>query len=125
MALAPDAVMYERGETIIEEGEPGQSAFIILSGEVEVYKTNRRGRVLVGRLGKNELIGEIGLFSDEEGEPVRSASVVAFTDQVAVIELGKEEFRAELEAMSPRMRMLVQAMIQRLRQTYTQIALLS
>ncbi len=122
-APSPDTLIYEKGETIFEEGTTGESAFIIVSGEVVIYKANRRGQAIqVGRLGGNELIGEICLF---QNNAVRMASVVAFTDRVELLELKKDDFDSELTLLSPVMQRVIKALIQRLKQTYTQIAFLS
>ncbi len=119
----PDIMIFQKGDTITREGEPGDSAFFIVSGEVEVYKRNKSGReAMVGRLGADELIGEICLFADH---PKRSATVKAFTHKVQVIELKKSDFEQELGTLSPRMQMITQAMIRRLRQVYNKIAWMS
>jgi CRP-like cAMP-binding protein len=117
-----DLLLFQRGEHIIEEGTEGQSAYIIVSGEVEVFKTIRGKRTLVGRLGAHELIGEICLFCDDT---IRSATVEVFTDNVQVLELAKQDFETELAQLSPRMQMVIQALVQRLKKNYTQIAFLS
>lgn len=119
----PEIVIFSKGEAITEEGASGDSAFFIVSGEVEVYKKNKMGKQsLVGRLGADELIGEICLFTDR---PIRSATVIAYTQKVQVVELKKADFEAELQSLSPRMQMITQAMIRRLKQTYNKIAFMS
>lgn len=123
MTKLPDILFFNRGDRIIEEGDPAICAYIIVSGEVEVLKRNKLGKdVHVGRLGANEIVGEICLFMDDT---VRLASVVASTEKVQVILLKKAEWEEEIRSLSPRMQVIMQAMTQRLRQIYTKVASLS
>lgn len=85
--------IYHAGTTIIRQGEPGDSFFVIESGEVEVID-ERAGKQLRS-LYANDVFGEMALLT---GEP-RSATAVAVKDtQVWVI--LKEQFDQLLE-MSP------------------------
>ena len=62
---------YRKGHRLIEEGEHGDTIFIILSGRVRVFGTGERDReITYGTYGCGEYIGEISL----DGGP-RSASV--------------------------------------------------
>ncbi len=63
---------YRKGHLLIEEGESGDTLFIILAGRVRVFGTGERDReITYGTYGAGEYHGEISL----DGGP-RSASVV-------------------------------------------------
>jgi CRP-like cAMP-binding protein len=64
---------YMEGATVVREGEPGTTFYVILGGEAKVVGGN--GRVL-HRLRPGDFFGEISLL---DGGP-RTASVVADTD---------------------------------------------
>jgi serine phosphatase RsbU (regulator of sigma subunit) len=64
---------YPAGEVIMREGDPGSFACLIVEGEVEVFKDLSIGRVCVARIGADQIIGELGVFSDQP----RSATIVA------------------------------------------------
>jgi len=66
---------FGAGERILEEGEPGETFYVVASGTVAV--TTRRG-VEVTRLSRGQYFGEMSLLT---GEP-RSATVVAVEDSV-------------------------------------------
>ncbi len=64
---------YEPGETVFEEGEVGDSLFMILSGQVEVSKLVGGQTRHIGTLGAGEYFGEMALL----GRRPRSASTRA------------------------------------------------
>lgn len=84
---------FAAGETIIEQGAPGDSLFLIRKGEVRVRL--RRGAVSqeLARLGPGDVVGEMSLLT---GEP-RSATCVATTDVECDI-VGHDSLRAVLLA---------------------------
>jgi small-conductance mechanosensitive channel/CRP-like cAMP-binding protein len=82
---APMAV-YGSGETVVRQGEDGQSMFIVLSGSVSVVLEPSREEL--ARIQRGGYFGEMSLLT---GEP-RSATVLAVGD-VAVVEIGADLFR--------------------------------
>jgi small-conductance mechanosensitive channel/CRP-like cAMP-binding protein len=77
---------YAAGEAIVRQGDPGQSMFIVASGDVSVVVEPKREEV--ARIGRGGYFGEMSLLT---GEP-RSATVLAAGD-VSVIELSADLFR--------------------------------
>jgi CRP-like cAMP-binding protein len=69
IAGAGREVTFEKGKTILREGEPGLALLLILEGKVEVLK---KGKVLT-TLGKGRFFGEMTVIDDKP----RSADVVA------------------------------------------------
>ena len=62
------------GETIIREGEAGESMFFIVRGRLRVFRMDADGKPLqVGEMGKGDFFGEISLLRGGN----RSASVIA------------------------------------------------
>ncbi len=71
-----DTLRAKAGDHIVTEGEPGSAAYIIQTGECEVWK-NIQGRLqLVRRLGAGDVFGEAAVFTGGS----RTASVVAASD---------------------------------------------
>jgi len=74
ISLATENFIYEEGEIIFNEGDEGDQAYIIYSGEVEVFRSQEGAKpVMLNKLGEAEMFGELALF----GEGFRSASVRA------------------------------------------------
>ena len=68
---------FPAGQTIFRYGDPGESVYVISSGEVEVYFKNDTGeRIVLEVAGRGDFFGELS-FLDQGG---RSASVEARLD---------------------------------------------
>jgi serine phosphatase RsbU (regulator of sigma subunit) len=61
-------------------GEPGSFALVILEGEVDILVELPAGQILMATIGRNRIIGELGVFTDMP----RTATVVARTYLVVV-----------------------------------------
>jgi len=79
-------VVFGAGETIVKQGEEGQSMFVVLSGAVSVVLEPARSEV--ARIQPGGYFGEMSVLT---GEP-RSATVLAVDDVVAV-EIVADLFR--------------------------------
>jgi hypothetical protein len=75
---------YGRGERLIQEGEPGDSMFVMLRGTAAVSITRNGTSVRVGGMRQGDCFGEFALLT---GEP-RSATVRAEND-CEVLEVSK------------------------------------
>ena len=84
---------FPRGAVIFEEGQRGDSAYLIWSGRVLIVKGELASPTVLGTRGPGEFIGEMALL---EGQP-RSASVVAIED-VRLLYLGRPELNRLLNA---------------------------
>ncbi len=71
---------YPAGATVMREGDPGDFALAILEGEVDVFAELPAGLVQMATIGRNRIIGELGVFTDMP----RTATVVARTYLVVV-----------------------------------------
>ena len=84
------------GHTLIEQGAPGDSMYLSISGRLRAYVRDDEGVPrMVREMGRGQVIGEMSLYTDEP----RSASVVAIRDSV-LVRLDRAHF-AELLALSP------------------------
>ena len=86
VALASATAVYGSGETIVRQGDPGQSMFVIASGAVSIVL--EPARTEVARTPAGGYFGEMSLLT---GDP-RTATVLAVGD-VEVVEIGADLFR--------------------------------
>lgn len=78
------------GTAIVEQGAPGDAAFLVWSGAVAIESS---GRTLAEGLGPGTFFGELALLSEEP----RNASVIA-TEPTVLLRLGRAAFDRWLEA---------------------------
>ena len=86
---------YEPGEIVFEEGDTGDSLFMILAGQVEVVKRVGAEPRVVGTLGPGEYFGEMALL----GRRPRSATTRAQT-QLDLLVLPGSDFSALAESLT-------------------------
>lgn len=99
------------GQSLIEQGEPGDSLYLSVSGRLRAYVQQDDGsQKMVREMGRGQVIGEMSLFTNEP----RSATVVAIRDSV-LVRLDKPQFDA-LVASNPQISMaLTRQIISRLK----------
>ncbi|WP_248925953.1 cyclic nucleotide-binding domain-containing protein [Paenibacillus hamazuiensis] len=78
---------YSKGDLLFEEGEFGDSLYIIMQGKARIYLGSGASESTLAILGEKEYFGEMALLT---GDP-RSASAMAESDLV-VLKLYKESF---------------------------------
>ena len=83
---ASRALLFEAGQVIVREGEPGGSMFVVRSGEAAVTLAGADGEL--ARHGAGGFFGEMSLLTGD----TRSATVTAVTD-CQLIEIGADAFR--------------------------------
>lgn len=59
---AGDYVDKYPGTHLFKEGDAAEAAYVIQSGEVELYRSRIEGRLVVGRVGAGAVIGDIAMF---------------------------------------------------------------
>jgi len=78
---------FREGDTILREGEAGNTFYIIQSGEVNIFK-KQLGDKPIAKLGKEKFFGEKALLSDD----VRQATVVAASPEVVCYVMTRGDF---------------------------------
>ena len=83
-------VLYSEDQTIIKQGDVGDTFYLLLDGQVDILiKDERGGEVLVNQLSRGSFFGEMALM----GTKRRNATVrVSKGHSAKLIELGVREF---------------------------------
>jgi CRP/FNR family cyclic AMP-dependent transcriptional regulator len=113
-AIAATGVVrnYPKNAILINEGDIGDSLYIVLSGRVKVFASNAAGReVVIAFHGTGEYIGEMSL----DGSP-RSASVLTLEPTACAI-VNRASFREFILAHPDFALHLIEKLIQRVRLT--------
>lgn len=79
---------YEEDTIVVREGDPGDSMFIVVRGEVRVLTKNAQQKeVVLANLGEGEFFGEVSLLT---GRP-RTATILTNVDS-ELLELTRDDY---------------------------------
>ena len=106
VAQIADEIQFLKGKIIFEEGDVGDSMFIIVDGTVKIHKGEKK----IATLSKGKFIGEMALLDQEP----RSASVTA-TDDTILLQINREDFYDLMASRMEIMQGIVKILTQRLR----------
>jgi CRP/FNR family cyclic AMP-dependent transcriptional regulator len=113
-AIASTGVVhsYPKNAVLINEGDVGDSLYIVVSGRVKVYSSNAAGReVVIAFHGPGEYVGEMSL----DGSP-RSASVMTLEPTTCAV-VTRASFRQFILAYPDFALHLIEKLIERVRLT--------
>ena len=102
--------VYGIGETVVREGEEGDSLFVVLRGDLEVHV----GQEKVNTLAAGDFFGEMSLLTGE-----RRRATVRTVDEVRLLEISKEALEPIIVAHPPVAEGLSAALERRLNQILT------
>ena len=83
IAQITDTINLESNEIVFEDGDPGDSMFIIVDGEVRIHKEGKE----IATLGDSEFIGEMAILDQEP----RSASATT-QEETVLLRISGEDF---------------------------------
>ncbi len=103
--------VFGEGEVIFEEGGPGDYAYMVMQGEIGIYKNLRSEAPLrLAILYKGDIFGEMALFDDS----ARAASAKSDTESICLA-VSKQEFDRRLNNTDPIIKSMMQCMMGRVR----------
>lgn len=106
-----ERMVYRAGETVFLEGDIGEHAYVVDSGEIRIARQHDTGEELtLTHLKRGELFGELALI---DWQP-RSASAVAVTDS-ELMTLDRETFQDQLRTNPDHCQQLFRVFSQRVR----------
>jgi CRP-like cAMP-binding protein len=85
---------YDPGQVVFREGEPGECAYFIRSGEMEVLHGEGASAQVVAKLSSGQYFGEMALIRNAP----RNATVRALSRSTVAV-LGKENFVTMMSLM--------------------------
>jgi len=107
-----------KGDVLFNEGEPGDSLYIVLSGKIKLGRRAADGRQnLIALMGPSDMVGELSLFDPGP----RTATATAVTD-TRVARLRKTALRPWLSNRPEIAEQLLRVLARRLRRTNDALA---
>ena len=103
---------YEHGEIIFNEGDAGDSMFIVLSGEVSIKK----GKKLIAKLERGASLGEMALLDHE----TRSADALSEKDSV-LLKINQDVFYELMEGNADIMKQMIRLLTSRIREANSKL----
>jgi CRP-like cAMP-binding protein len=117
LAFTSERVHFAQGQRFFVQGDAADAAYVILEGKADVTLNTPTGEIKVAELGRNALVGEMGILSDNP----RSATITAAESTVA-LRIDKRVF-LELLTQFPQMSLAVlREITRRLERTNAQLA---
>jgi CRP-like cAMP-binding protein len=101
LAFTSERVEFGAGQRFFVQGDAADAAYVIIDGKADVSLNTPGGEIKVAELGRNALVGEMGILSDNP----RSATITASEPTVA-LRIDKRVF-LELLAQFPQMALAV------------------
>ncbi|MEL6421908.1 MAG: EAL domain-containing protein [Pseudomonadota bacterium] len=99
-------------EVLFNEHEPGDCAYVVERGALEISVKRNGERVVLTHIGPGEIVGELAILSDER----RAATAVALEETV-VRKIHADQFARRVLDMDPVMRLLIETVMKRLHRT--------
>jgi hypothetical protein len=107
---------FNAGDSLFRQGDPGDEAYIVTSGEIEIFVKNGSGERHLSTVRRGDIIGEMSLIN----RAPRVASARAKTPVVVTV-IPPETFQARLDRLSETdrvMHKLLESFADRLRQMF-------
>lgn len=117
LAFTSERVEFRPGEILFMQGDPGDAAFVILSGRADVIVDGPKGSNKVAEIAENSIVGEIAILCDV----ARTATVKALT-RVEALRIDKENFLKLLMEFPEMTIQVVRVLADRLSQTTLELA---
>jgi CRP-like cAMP-binding protein len=79
LAFASERVTFAAGEVLYHQGDPADAAYLIIDGSILVTVDLADGPLLVAKVGKDQIVGEIGIICDVPRTASNTAEVQTTT----------------------------------------------
>lgn len=120
LAFTSKRLTFEQGDMLFNQNDPGDAAYVVLSGKAEVVVQNHDREVVLATLEKNAIIGEIAILCDVP----RTASVRAAT-RLETLCIEKEHMLKLIKEFPSMATALMQVLAERLANTTAALSVCS
>ena len=117
LAFTSERIQFSADQRFFSQGDAADAAYVILDGRADVVLDTGDAQVKLAELGRNALVGEMGILSDTP----RSATVIA-SERITALRIDKHVF-LELLTQFPQMSIaIMRELASRLERTNAQLA---
>lgn len=107
-----DCVWFEPGQVLFRQDEPGDTMYVIMEGMVEIVHGQEGSTLVLARLGPNDYLGEMALFTHRP----RTATAVSVV-RTKLLPIKRDEFLDRIREKPELALYILQTLIKRLRKT--------
>lgn len=108
-----DRRVYKQGQVIFSQGDPGEAAYVVASGAVDIVLTLEQQVIKLGTIKQGEIFGEMAVVDGGK----RMASAIA-AEATTVIRVPKQVFEEKLERVDPFVRALINIFLNNIRNAH-------
>ncbi|WP_135078356.1 cyclic nucleotide-binding domain-containing protein [Terasakiella sp. SH-1] len=109
--------VFYAGDKIFKEGDPGDRAYIVERGMIEIFKMIDGKEVVLGTIGKGGIFGEMALI-DNQPRMAAARSV----QQTTLVVVTRDTFMTKLAKADPFMRGLINIFVKNIRRMGQELA---
>ena len=92
LAFGAERITIARGRELYREGQNAECGYIVVSGEIDLFRETPRGRLIIRQVGPGMILGELALITETKRLTGACASV-----ETQVIRVNRSLFRRMLE----------------------------
>lgn len=101
---------FKAGTSIIKQGDSAHAAYVVDSGEVEIWIERAGAKRVLNKVTTGGIFGEMALIDDKP----RSANVTAVADTVCIV-VPEKMFKAKIEPVDPMVKTLLRILVRNVR----------
>ena len=116
LAFTSERLTFGPGQELFRQGDVGDKAYVIIDGEADVLVDSEGGELVVAKLGKNDIVGEIAILIDVP----RTATVRALGD-LETLAISKDQFFRMIDEFPEMAIEVMRELAQRLERTTHQL----
>ena len=117
LVFSSERLKYDAGQVMFNAGDMGDAAYIVIDGSIEISVPTPGGPIVVNKLGRNDIIGEIAIF----GDVPRTATATA-TSKLETLRISKELFTKIIRENPDAALELIRVLAARLANTTAQLS---
>jgi|SRR5437763_9108480 len=87
LAFTSDRISYRPGDVLFKQGDPGDAAYVVLSGTADILVSAGDGDIKVASIETNSIVGEIAILCD-----VARTATVRASAPLETLRIKKDHF---------------------------------
>ncbi len=116
LAFTSERLTYRAGQELFHQGDVGDTAYIIISGEADVLVDTPTGEITVAKLKQNDLVGEIAILIN-----VPRTATVRAESELTTLAISKDQFFRMIGEFPDMAVEIMRELAQRLERTTNQL----